>query len=243
MDKLIKYSTVISSVVIFLGYLKLKFFYDHFNIRINDFLELSEILTSFLNDLNVMGIIFLALLTHVSLSMLMNHYLYNYNRKNKVSVDVVLRYLGKNVFKSRTLILLFVLYSIWLFLVFYFYNSLNFYVSTYLIVIFLLQCSLLVIDEFLKFDTYLDFQFISARGLSIIIVLVTISYLLAEKEYNQVSSKDYSGHIIETNNKKIIFNKNELFIGKTKNYLFLKKCNRIKIINVSEIKSFIKPIN
>lgn len=51
---------LIASFLIFNGFLKLYIFYGHWNINIIDYLDLSEILLSFLNDLNILivGLIF-----------------------------------------------------------------------------------------------------------------------------------------------------------------------------------------
>jgi hypothetical protein len=54
LDKLIKTSTLAGAFLIFCGVLKLIIFYSAFNIKIIDFLTFSEILTSFLDDVNVL---------------------------------------------------------------------------------------------------------------------------------------------------------------------------------------------
>jgi hypothetical protein len=54
LDKLIKASSIAGAFLIFSGVLKLIFFYSAFNIKIVDFLTFSEILTSFLDDINVL---------------------------------------------------------------------------------------------------------------------------------------------------------------------------------------------
>jgi hypothetical protein len=51
MEKSVKFLPLIGSVIVFFGYLKLQFFYTYFDIDIIYYLEFSEIITLFLNDI------------------------------------------------------------------------------------------------------------------------------------------------------------------------------------------------
>ena len=61
LKRLVEVSPLIGSFLIFMGFLKLYYFYGHWNINIISYLDFSEIVLSFLNDLNIL-IFFLLLL-------------------------------------------------------------------------------------------------------------------------------------------------------------------------------------
>ena len=65
LDRLIKISSLAGAMLIFFGVLKLIIFYSNFNITIIDFLTFSEIITSFLDDINIL-LIFAVIMTLVS---------------------------------------------------------------------------------------------------------------------------------------------------------------------------------
>lgn len=52
-ERLIKYSPLIGAFLVFLGLLKLDLYYRHFGINIVEYLDFGEIVTSFLDDLNI----------------------------------------------------------------------------------------------------------------------------------------------------------------------------------------------
>jgi hypothetical protein len=62
LNRIAKISTLMSAGLVFFGYLKLKFYYDEFDIAILNYLTFSEIITSFLDDLQLI-LIFVALMT------------------------------------------------------------------------------------------------------------------------------------------------------------------------------------
>lgn len=64
MKKLAELSPLILAFLIFNGFLKLYLYYNHWNIKIIDFLDFSEILLSFLSDLNVILMFFFIYLIH-----------------------------------------------------------------------------------------------------------------------------------------------------------------------------------
>jgi hypothetical protein len=68
MKKTLKYLPFLSGFAILLGVLKLSIYYQHFNIEIISYLSLSDILISFLNDINSIAMIFLIGAFHYSLS-------------------------------------------------------------------------------------------------------------------------------------------------------------------------------
>ena len=64
MKKIIDYLPLIGAFLIFNGFLKLYLFYGHWGIRIIDYLDLSEILLSFLNDINIIVFCLIVFLFH-----------------------------------------------------------------------------------------------------------------------------------------------------------------------------------
>ena len=49
-EKIKKIIPFLGSIIITCGYIKLNIYYRHFNIKISEYLEISEVLTLFLND-------------------------------------------------------------------------------------------------------------------------------------------------------------------------------------------------
>lgn len=54
LNKLTKISPIAGSLLVFCGVLKLIFYYSYFNIKIIEYLEFQEIITSFLGDINIL---------------------------------------------------------------------------------------------------------------------------------------------------------------------------------------------
>lgn len=65
LDRVLMLFPLFGVFLIFLGLLKLDLYYRHFDISIVDYLDFSEILTSFLDDINVMAFTVLIMLTHI----------------------------------------------------------------------------------------------------------------------------------------------------------------------------------
>jgi hypothetical protein len=64
MKKIIEYLPLIGAFLVFNGFLKLYLFYGHWDIKIIDYLDLSEILLSFLNDINIILVCLIVFLFH-----------------------------------------------------------------------------------------------------------------------------------------------------------------------------------
>jgi len=69
LDKLLKISSLAGIFLVFCGVLKLILYYNAFSIDIVDFLKLPEILTSFMDDINVL-LIFASVMLIVSFTIL-----------------------------------------------------------------------------------------------------------------------------------------------------------------------------
>lgn len=62
LKRLVEISPIIGSFLIFIGFFKLYFFYNHWGINIISYLDFSEIILSFMNDLNILIFFFILLL-------------------------------------------------------------------------------------------------------------------------------------------------------------------------------------
>lgn len=54
LKKIVSITPLIGSFLVFLGFIKLNYYYQHWNINIISYLDFSEILLSFLNDVNIL---------------------------------------------------------------------------------------------------------------------------------------------------------------------------------------------
>lgn len=64
LKRLVEISSLILAFLIFNGYLKLYLYYGHWNIKIIDYLDFSEIILSFFNDLNIIIFCFIVFICH-----------------------------------------------------------------------------------------------------------------------------------------------------------------------------------
>lgn len=63
LKRLVEISPIIGSFLVFMGFLKLYYFYGHWDINIISYLDFSEIILSFLNDLNILFFFILLMLS------------------------------------------------------------------------------------------------------------------------------------------------------------------------------------
>jgi hypothetical protein len=70
MERLLKYSTLIYAFLLFLGYAYLDTYYNWFGIEIFSFLDTSEILLSFLRNINTLGVFLFIVLVYIALTSL-----------------------------------------------------------------------------------------------------------------------------------------------------------------------------
>lgn len=233
MDRLLKYSTLISSFLIYIGFLKLKFFYDNFNININQYIDLTEIISSFLNDLNIIFVVIIISFLHHGIGMYIMNKSIDKNRGKETNYQVMYRYFDK-IFSSKKKILTVLLFSLPISIVsyvLYWFHSFN--ICIYTFVIFALQSIILIFEAFKihKLDDNVNLT----RIIPIIIVTGILAYMLANNDYKKINNTDYSGIIIKTDDGSIKLSKKDTYIGKTKNYLFIKKNGRTDVISNSII--------
>ncbi len=242
MHRLIKYSSVITSFLIYIGYLKLKFYYDYFGIQIIDYLDFSEIITSFLNDLNIVMAVSLIAMTHMGLGLLLLKSSYNFKRENKKDFDVISRLLGRKISKAKTRFqVVALLLSLTLsFVGFYLFMYKLITIGLYLFVLFFLQLIVIIFD-LVQLENLIDKRGFFSLGISIVIVFSSVSFLLAKRDFAILRNKDFSGYTIQTDSSKYLLQKNDYLIGKVKDYIFLQQKDKIVIINMSKVNKILFP--
>ena len=234
MERLIKYSTLISSFLIFIGFLKLKFFYNKFDVNINEYIDLTEIIASFLNDLNVLIVVVVIFLLQSATVMFMMKKYIDKNRGKRTTYEAIMRYHDRITNSNKSLIGVLIFSIVVSVVSFYFYTYCSINFCIYFFAVFGLQTFILVL-EFIKLND-LNEELNLTKILSIAIVTGILSYMMANRDYEFISKRDYSGMVIETNNEEIKLTKKDLYIGKTKNYIFLIRKGNVNIISNSIIK-------
>jgi len=229
MDKLIKYLPIISGILIYLGYLKLHFYYNYFGISIINYLSLTEIITSFLDDLNIIIICTGLMILHMFLGSSIITRIINLKRKNKISVDAMTR-----VYSKPKDIWSFILAIIITIGTGYYYFKLYNIVVLYLLFLFVFQLTFRTYEILGKWGFEIDNWI---KSVVLIAIFSLLPYCLAAKEIYDLGNSNYSKVKIVTKNKVIeIRGKNKL-LGKTFDFYFLKINNEIHVYPKSEVLS------
>ncbi|ELY2010337.1 hypothetical protein SL057_001381 [Flavobacterium psychrophilum] len=233
-DKLIKISSVSGAFLIFCGVLKLIIFYSTFNIDIIDFLSFSEIVTSFLDDLNI-------LLIFASIMIVQSLFIFSRaSEKHEIKIEDYIESLLKHIFPFRYRYVCFFLSIIIILSALIYLNvlGLNYFV------IYLVSFCLLQLLSFLimtKDDNneinYPNFPL----AFSIAFVIITSIYLLAKYDIQEITNNEnivnitIDGSTIECNR-----TTNNIYLGKTDNYVFIKisTTNSCIAIPTKEINKF-----
>jgi hypothetical protein len=227
------------------GYLKLNFFYSHFNIQILNYLELSEIITLFLNIAikNTILILLCVLFIFIFESSKVSEKINQSHEDIQNTDNFLLRF--KKILKSRfTLIIILIFFSL-LALICY---SLNFYdLFSYLLISNCCIIGLLIVAWFLFefdrkyklcYDVYFDrtyFNLVTVFSLFVCFSIESAFFEIKDVESGNkaIVSFKYSDKIITSNNQ-------TLYIGETKEYLFLydKKMKTTSVFPKGEISDF-----
>jgi hypothetical protein len=236
MDKIVKYSTVISASLIYIGFLRLQFYYSNFGISINEYLELAEIITSFLDDLGIIIIIVLVSVFNMFFFTNITHVLLNRKKDNKINIETTERIIGI-VYGSKQMIIWTLFSSLGLAIICYF--LVIYYDYSYFLIYFFTLTSLNFATSFFELLRKDEDKFQNTViNLSIILLA---SFLLAmslgNKEHNITLSKNHNGYRIDTEDKIYFLGEDDKFIGRTKNYVFIQYNGKTKIISQSQVKS------
>jgi hypothetical protein len=218
----------IGSVLIMLGYLQLYIYYISFNIRINDYIDLTEIFTLTINNFIFYSIYF-------SILSFITFMIYKVENGNKIYVPESSYYDEKSFWK-RILLFSKIFYLRtygFLFLVIIFFIALfmvKSIINDFISFIIMSGCFILLFLIFLFFEFKYKYKLIVGKVLdyrinTIILFTVMIfafvslfTFLEVKLVYLQSNFKtisfEYEGEIVETNS-------NILYIGQSKNYLFM----------------------
>lgn len=109
------YASVITAFLIFMGVMKLHLYYGYFGIDIVDYLDFTEIIASFLDDIWLIFIFLAVMIFHTIVASSGLAYFINLGRKRKVSIDTISRGVSMKAYKTSslvTLVLFFVMFAL-----------------------------------------------------------------------------------------------------------------------------------
>lgn len=218
-DKLTKITPIVAASLIFLGVLKLMLYYSYFNIKIIDYLDFQEIITSFLGDINIL-ILFGLIMILTSLFTINT-----ISKSTKTHFEKVLDRLETYTYIHRVKYLIFFAITILTLGTLLLYGIINYnYFVIYVIVfsVFQFQSFLsLTKNENNEIDIP-NFYMTVILGIS----LTTSIFLLSQKQIKE-SEKQIIEVRLKMENKTITCSKESknIFIGKTNKYSFIRMNN------------------
>lgn len=218
-------SPLIGAFLIFLGMLKLIIYYSFFGVHIVQYIQFSEILSSFLEDLNLIILLFLILIIHgvVGFKLIVS------NSSDFSNLRTISKSLNSKFaiwYYPIAFILSYILFVVYPNLFWAYFTVILFF--SFLMVLFKRYFSKIKLDE-----TWSQIAFFS-----LLIVFFTINLAIKDVINTRKNSRKVE---IQLKDECIKLNSNERFIGKTNEYLFISNVenNRIRIINCNEVKSLI----
>lgn len=236
LDRLLKISSLASGFLVFCGVFKLIIFFSSFNVQIVDFLSFSEIITSFLDDINLILIFGLIMALQSFMGVFVIKFIVkkttnNLNYKNVLKEKM---YDNRNIYRVFFSVALLLSFSL-----IYFKVITIGYSFIYLTAFFMLQLSYyLFIAKNEDGDIFFDD---GLAALSSIITILTVVFLLAEKDINAVSRNEQEAVLYLQDSTILCCKKTELiYLGKTNEYtiFFNSKKNSSQVIPNSAIKKF-----
>jgi hypothetical protein len=231
LDRLLKISSLSGAVLIFCGVLKLIIYYSAFRIPIVEFLSFSEIITSFLDDINL-------LLIYVLVMIIQTLPLMNYlHRKSNLDIEALYNALLLYVHgKKYRFIAFFVAFGLILGALLYFQIiDLN-YVVIYLLIFCLIQTM-----TYLTLSRTSDGKAEISDASAVLILAISISasiLLLAKHDIIETKQGSVSASI-QTSTETINCDQKSgnLYLGKTDDFIFIREQNsHTEAIPVSEIR-------
>jgi hypothetical protein len=251
LERLAKISPVIGAFLIFIGYWKLHLYYKNWDIKISDYLDISEIMLSFLNDSNIILFFIFIMLAQMTIGIIIIAFI---DRKiknvtegeNKIEVTAddkgfegILPLFDKSFEEnSKPIIIVFsILSAISIILFFIFYKL------TFLYFSFILFSQLLILILYYLFGIKNDKKLMQ---ISFVIIIFGFSYSLSKYDINETNCDKTKVVLYIENDKRITSSDNFIFLGKTKNYFFFfDKCkNKSHIIKGEKVSRIIskKPL-
>lgn len=237
MNKLIKISSLAGTFLIFCGVLKLIIYYSAFNINIIDFLSLPEIITSFLDDINML-LIFAAVMSIITFTVLSVG-----KEKHQVKIEDYMENILKITYPFRYRYVAFfgsliIIFSVLLYLNIVDYN----YCVIYFITFFTLQLlSFLIMTK----DENDDIEYPEFSLAFSVILSIIVSVCLLSQHDIQNTKNNPKEVILYSKTSTILCGKKSpyTYLGKTDHYIYLKRKSNnsgiaisTEIINMIEFK-------
>lgn len=232
MNSILKYSPIITGILIFSGFLKLYIYYNFFSIDIINYLDFSEILTSFLDDIVLLFTIVILVIIIVLFPTLFLKSKFMKLIKSEKG-DVAARSLKRYTYHNKLSVFILILVSIIIIggsILIFFKVSELFGLVLGVLYLFNLICSVSIIKTGRTLEDL---------GLLLVvsIILFLATCLKTYKEFNDVKLRECKNYTIYTNDGiHYILKENDYIIGKTKNYLFFSLNKETLIIPEREIK-------
>lgn len=234
LDRIIKLTPLAGALLVFSGVLKLIFYYSYFNIRIIDYLEFQEIITSFFGDINIIIVfgMIMTLITFITINFL--------GTKAKFSVDELFENMLIFLYPKRFIFFFgfFAAFTITLSFIHFKIIGYNYFVI-YLLVFFCIQMLTYLFlhkEESGKVDIP-NFYVVLILGIS----LSTSLYLLARHDIQEVENINSSTTIIlDDGSIDLNSQTKNLYIGKTSKFVFIKmdSLNSTIILPVEKVKQY-----
>jgi hypothetical protein len=231
----------IGTFLIFLGMLKLTIYYNAFNIKINHFLEITEVLTAFFNDLIFVSVTF-AVVILINFLMITDSELQTDNKFHNDYVNE--KSLKKRIVAWLKKLSLLLICDI-LFLVMWIVSKIlhkNILSSTSLWVGINVQFVLMFLlieykrKHFIVYNRPLGASLYNTILFSIVVVIAILT-----STYNEISyvkeKKKYINTSFKVKEQEIISDSTHYYIGQTKNYLFFydETKNRTSVFPMSNV--------
>jgi hypothetical protein len=230
LKRLVEISPAIASFLAFTGCLKLSLYYWYWGINVMSFLDFSEIILSFVNDLNILLFFTIILLLQMSIGIGALYFADSSSNKNTVvpiedaliegsSVEKVADKPGESfskefdeILKNKmgTLILIIFAMSLISFIFFFFFPNL---VLLYLFLIIFLQLVMVLVYKLFDSHAKLAGQIICA------VILSTFAICIGWHEIGKTLNHPKSV-ALQVSGKYVGSDSNTYFLGKTNNYYF-----------------------
>jgi hypothetical protein len=223
---------IIKEIIPFIGvfliglvYVKLSLYYGHFNIDIINYLELSEILTLFLPDLVTYILVLGVVLFILFLVQTKSEAIRSFEKKEKVIVTPSFLNRVKGIYRYTKLILFPVVFLLICYLISFIWIRDAFWVlfyKTFILPVFYILTFLFFEFEYRYFEiygkrigaTYSNLFFICSMVCLFSIASAKSETLRVEKGESKIISFTFNSKNVSTNNTTV-------YIGQTKNYLFI----------------------
>jgi hypothetical protein len=241
MKKIIEYLPLIGSFLIFNGFLKLYLFYGHWDIKIIDYLDLSEILLSFLNDINIIVLCLIIFLFHQLAGFII---IDTADKKLQGKIPIPDSDDPTTHSKNPISDLISAAYERfpWIFVVlsiivtvffgWKFFNTYSFF-WLYMGIISLLKSLMELLEKTLTIENH-------SREIAILLSFLAFTYCLATLDIKNVEQNlEPNTTTIYTENETITTNKDNVVLGKSQKFIFLynSKTNCTRILPSDKIKS------